>query len=176
MKNETISDIFENSGFSFDSDSGYKFTTNLNPANWKKKILADSVPDDKWVTVKYLNSKGCESYNFLNIPDDAGGIFMWMIRPKKIPNQNQSFIACVCAAETGVLRTIRQFIENGERKYSGDLSVKNLFDVYSSDLFVSYYSDKDRSDFFTMCNELNDRIDPPIKYMEGYLSPEGEDA
>ena len=172
---ENINSLFQDSGFSAGTNTNKtrKLLVCLDPEKWKKHFLFDSIPDEKWITVKYLNSKGKESSDFLKIPDDAGGVFMWLIKPKKVPNFNLSVIVCICFAETGVLRTIRQFIENSERQYRGEISVKNMFDLYSNDLFVSYYADETRADFVDICVELNEMIDPPIKFVSGKLSATG---
>lgn len=174
MGSDTLLGIFGNSGRDVNRENGYSVMVDLNPTNWQKKLLSDSIPPEDWTTVKYLNSQGNEHSDFLKIPDDSGGIIMWLIRPRKIPDGNQSVVACVCAAETSVMRTIRQFIANGEREYRGELSVKNMFAIYANELFVSYYSDSTRNDYLDMCKELNEMINPPIRFITGKISDKGE--
>jgi len=172
---DAIAPLLMNSGYDFSIGTDYEVTVSLDPKKWATKKEYNKISKEKWKTVKYLNSKGTESSDFKGIPDDVGGVFMWVIRPRMVPQNAVSVVAYIGEAEKGILGTVKQFIYSIGKMYTGDAFAKNLFDTYSEDLFLTYYEDEKTVEKSKVCKDLNDVLSPPIHYIQGSLAIEGEE-
>lgn len=139
----------------------YSVTFTLDPQKWDSFKLSKDIEKKNWKFVKYLNSNQDESAAYKAVTDKHGGIFLWVIKPFKVPIPYAEYVAYIGKSDGNLKRSITNFMKN-VTKWSGALS-EILFEDYSSNLYLAYYKCDDNTYNTELLNRLVEAIQPPIQ-------------
>lgn len=168
-------DLCESTGLdTTQADKDYKFDFLLDPNKWNDFRLSRPFNLDDWKFIRYQNAKGTESSDYKEITEAHGGVFIWLIQPKRIPINVYSYIAYIGMSENNLKNTLCNFKRIAQKNTTDRLS-QMLFDDYASNLSVVYYESDDRAYNMELLNKLSEAIQPPIKEIPISIETQRED-
>ena len=155
---------------------GSKFKVNISydQSVWNDDRLSDALDGKFWVNAKYINANKKISKKFSEITSSHGGVFIWVVKPHRLPIPGYSFIAYVGKSEENLQASINSFIKNSTDKYKGQVTKKELFDKCAMDLYLNYFECDDVKESKSIASQLIEIVGPPIKDTMIELQPREE--
>lgn len=143
-------------------DNTFKFS--LVPNRWDEYQNFLSITEKDWDECKYFDETGKISEEVRNIPNDKGGIYLYIVKPP-VPIKYMPMIMYVGRAHNnGKSQNLRKRVSNYAREandwYRGRKSVRFLFSKYAKYLHVMYIALEKNADIDRLEKELITAIVP----------------
>ena len=138
----------------------FQLTFDLDVVKWAtmdEEIKA--VVSDGWSSIKYLNDAGELSDDIRNLPNDCGGIYLFLLKPDKIPSLHR-YILYIGRARRATNFGLRQRCST----YISDTrpKVHRMIHRWGQDLYLYYLPIHESDEFISKVErELNRVIIPP---------------
>ncbi len=143
-----------------------KFEVYFIPKLWNNFDNFLGIKPENWTKIKYFQNDGNKNDELLNIPNDKGGIYIYYIQPSMLPLDNYFCIMYVGRAHYGkgtqnLRKRINSYETEAKQKYSGRVSIRNLFNRYRDYLYVMYVTVDGNNNIDRLEEELVKAIVPP---------------
>lgn len=140
------------------------FMFSLVPNHWEEFENFLNITEDDWEEYKYFNESGEVSEEVKNIPNNKGGIYLYVVKPP-VPIRYMPIIMYVGRAHNnGNSQNLRKRVNNYAREakdfYRGRKAVRSLFSKYAEYLHVMYISLDKNEDIDRLEKELISAIVP----------------
>lgn len=143
-------------------NSTYKIV--LSTMLWKEYDDFLNIKPDDWQELKYFDANGEKNKQLNSIPNDKGGIYIYLVKPP-IPIRYIDTILYVGRARSnGETQNLRKRINhyNTEKNdyINGRPTIRTIFNEYSDYLYVMYYPLDDNDKIDKLESELISAIAP----------------
>ena len=152
----------------------FKFDFLLDPTKWENFKLSRPFNENDWKCIRYQDEKGTESSGYRGITETHGGVFIWLIQPRRIPFNMYSYIAYIGKSDGNLKNSLAEFKRNAQKNTTDRMS-QMLFKDYASALSVAYYESDDETYNSELLKKLNDAIQPPIEEIQIRIETDRED-
>ena len=144
------------------------FRFSLIPSRWKEYKNVLHLTEDDWLECKYFNESNHIHKNIQQIPNNKGGIYMYVIKPPLTIRYMPIIMYIGRAHNDGekqnLRKRIRKYLYESQNIYNGRVSIRTLFDRYAEYLYVMYTPLDDNGEIDQLEENLISAIVPPFNH------------
>lgn len=147
----------------------HTFSFTMTPKLWQNFSVSQDIMDSlQWKEVKFLNDNGTEfSDEFNNIPNNSGGIYIFIIKSKILPDISE-YLAYIGRAQltpnhnlkVRCKRYFKEFLNEKERP-----KITTLINFFKEHLYLRYAVVENNETIVELESELINSILPPFNDM-----------
>lgn len=143
-------------------DNTFQFS--MIPSRWDEYENFLDIMQDDWAEYKYFDESGEVSVEVKRLPNDKGGIYLYVVKPPIPINYTPVIMYIGRAHNNGKSQNLRKRVNNYAREaqdlYRGRKSIRSLFAKYAEYLHVMYIALENNEDIDRLEKEMISAIVP----------------